>query len=463
MKNILIISILLLTINIFGEDTIPANFYTFEGVGSKLDGKKTTETPMNAQTDYVYNKLHNKSVVLVGHSQGGVRALSFAKRMTDAGKADQIKAIVTIGSPVNGHSSLIGGPNAVKRRVDSIPTAFVSGIEAMESSLRLPGPVDLLREIRNLVKISENDPFYINHIYFNIIVHPMIETLFKTSAAGMADLNPASDFFKKNIKPEVTPTQKEITRKKKVRDKLVVTIVPITITLKNGRVINTYERREEWTYKYITITQTVKYAEVTPRIDSSVPIGFIVGQNNNAYSLISELTSLDKNSRENLEDLLGPWRVGFDNARIIHNLRAKVSISPFKDFHKKESREAKAARDLADDVNNIIGQILGSNKNDGLILESDQKTSIKRLGGKAIKPGDEYIVEVAEHHIAEMNAKTVWGEKSVLTGHTGLTKANYSNSGAVYNLLNGLEEEIFESNELKTKLIKFDLPGTCLE
>jgi hypothetical protein len=89
----------------------------------------------------VYNSVENP--VLIGHSQGGIRALSYAnymeiKEKEAAGKnyveslANHAAGVISIGGPIKGFTPLTGGEPVFANRVRGVVTDIANGVDAIK-------------------------------------------------------------------------------------------------------------------------------------------------------------------------------------------------------------------------------------------------------------------------------------------------------------------------------------------
>lgn len=388
MKKIFLISLIILTSVLYAEEVL-----FFKGIMSNLDidkktGEKlkTEDTSISSQVTYVNNKYSGEDTVVIAHSQGGVRALGYA------GKAkSNVKALITIGSPVKGYSPLLVGPNTLMKRIDGVIGDLSGGMIALVSGGYLGG-----------VKLNSNNAFGIlDAIGFEHELLSGIKTGEIFEKVGIKDLTPTSPYFKSYVNPNrTTSINKKIIKYPK---KLVM---KIKYKKRGWFRIPVISYSWIYGYKWIYWPST----KVENRISSSTAVGFIIGTQNDP------LEFLDGNDKKKAKEITKNLGTAFDVGNVAFNALGVVTWGEFWNNRSRNFfRSAKACRDakrLVKDPEKILGDIFGSTSNDSFILESDQKRSLSGLGGKTIKSDGEYYRRVKANHIQEMDNDEIWGAGS---------------------------------------------------
>lgn len=97
-----------------------------------LDKKYTSNSGMEDQVEDAYNafrtvKNYTKQV-MIGHSQGGYRALGYANLLKEKGEGDMLEAIICITPPARGFTPLIQGIDATTKRIAYVVDTIGIGV-----------------------------------------------------------------------------------------------------------------------------------------------------------------------------------------------------------------------------------------------------------------------------------------------------------------------------------------------
>ncbi|QEN04434.1 hypothetical protein EW093_06890 [Thiospirochaeta perfilievii] len=386
-KIIFIISIIVLSSQLFSEEII-----FFQGIMSKLgepdtvtgEIPRTDETSIESQVEYVHNKYLNKDTVVIAHSQGGVRALGYAYKAQK-----NVKALITIGSPVKGYSPLVVGENVLMSRIDKVVGDLSGGLSAL-----LLGPYSIPP-----VRLNSNNAFGIMDAFgFEDPLLNNIKTGEIFNKEGIKDLNPNSDYFKNYVNPKLA--QKSFKKLVKYKKKLVRKVKYVKVGWFRVPKVSF-----SWTYGYKYVTKN--YVVPQNRIDSSIPIGFIVGTQNDPIEF------LDSKGQQTARKVSSGLSIAFDVGNVFHTAYGVLTKPIFwTNTSRNYFRNAKACRTakrLVANPEKILGDIFGSTANDSFILESDQKRSLTGLGGTPIGKNGEFYVRKNVNHLQEMSDDEIWG------------------------------------------------------
>jgi hypothetical protein len=138
-KAILLIALLYAASMAFGQTVVlfqgtGSSYADPSNPGSRLD---TSIVPMAKSLADAYSTFKNVDrPILVGHSQGGSRALAYANYMAMRGQAAE--GIISIGGPVRGFSPLKGGVGVFANRVKGVVDDVAEGFDAMVYALLSP-------------------------------------------------------------------------------------------------------------------------------------------------------------------------------------------------------------------------------------------------------------------------------------------------------------------------------------
>ncbi len=169
-----------------------ATIVALKSVNKNLNEKNalspTMVLPIQAQAILAYEEIkkalvRNKQVVLVGHSQGGLRGFSVVKNHAHALEKDQsivVKKLITIGTPWKGAPVMnhLNDPHGAIQELNKVKQTL-NKIEGTYSK-------HITRYILK-TSIAENFPFLFKHLGKNVI---------DKKTPGAAELRPDSDFIK---------------------------------------------------------------------------------------------------------------------------------------------------------------------------------------------------------------------------------------------------------------------------
>ncbi|MFZ5368402.1 MAG: hypothetical protein ACOZCE_09230 [Spirochaetota bacterium] len=139
MKQRIIACIVLLVFSssLFADTTTSLYGIFFPGIKTNYSvpgestSKNTASVAMEQQLKDAYTLFGNyQQQVVIGHSQGGFRALGYANYLKEKGEADKLKAVISIGAPARGFTPLIKGKDDLSRRIDDKVKATINGINS---------------------------------------------------------------------------------------------------------------------------------------------------------------------------------------------------------------------------------------------------------------------------------------------------------------------------------------------
>jgi Alpha/beta hydrolase of unknown function (DUF915). len=87
-------------------------------VGHGVD-MNTTGSNFNDLLGKMASTYGDRDQVIVAHSQGGLRALAYAQLLKTKGDSSRVKAIVTVGSPIQGEHALLYGSASLNSRLNN--------------------------------------------------------------------------------------------------------------------------------------------------------------------------------------------------------------------------------------------------------------------------------------------------------------------------------------------------------
>ena len=314
------------------------------------------ETKVNAEIAEVISKdkkaNNTKPYAIVGHSQGGVRALAYAKMLKEQNPEEykRLNAVITVSGIDRGLKALDGGfapflsrfnedvcilKDGVVGIIDAAPILSAIGITAGAIALCVNS-----NEIKE--KLKEFSPIM---NYVGCAVAGGTEQQLKE----IYDMMPKSSFINKNVAKTQAVKYKVQTGTKKVWYWDYKKVLGVKIYY--------YTYRNEPVYKTMTAYKDV------PLFDSNLPVGYIVGGDNNTLGMAPNESQI----REGVK-----WsKVAFRTAQAIHIARC-VGVAGLFTGSVKFASDCENAANWLDDVDGQICDLLGSDENDGLVAKESQ-------------------------------------------------------------------------------------------
>lgn len=321
---------------------------------------------------------------VVGHSQGGLRALAFATYLqnNDAARLNNLQAVVTVSGIDQGLKALDGGlpaANAKIRRDAAILTEGVCGV------LTNPVLTQVLLDVLVIFSISKINDLknmwpeiwgFITkfHRMFGAWIKPALQAT--TAAAEQATLNeyceirdmiPQSNFIKQNViesKPYTYQVQTGTTRH-----------------LGWKKVTN----RWGWKYwalrwQYSPVYSTYVGYKHTSKLPENIPIGYIAGTKNNVLSIAGS-------KEQAIRDNLNKAGTAFAAAEGAHIVKCVGIVGLFTGSPRYAAACVKA-RDYCWNFDSRVNNLLGSSEHDGLVAKESQyipKTAHSKIVGNKEK------------------------------------------------------------------------------
>lgn len=398
-KTIVSTIIVFFAASVFSQ-TMDPNLKFFRGIRSDFMGTQSQYVPMEQQVQYVNSVIGNpgQPVNIVGHSQGGLRALGYAGLLNQTGRAGNIKNIVSIGGPVRGFSPLAKGAAVLKDDIDKAANKISGGLQAVD---KLGVDIDGLSKIRaNGGLAGLLTAFSVDGTLFTELVQNA-----DNSSMSFRDMKPGSAFIQKNV---VSNT---------IEYRNVETVVPSLFKKK----------------RIITVripTSVTKYA-----LPANVSYGFIVGNNSDVLEMAEDYgatgyyigntrwqippTSMDGYYCLATSIAAQLWKAKEVLAHADY-LRYKAGLfypGHAKDALKKEKdaaaweKKANAGYDWVYHYEKNIATILGTgvNGNDSFIPCGDQYIDVAAFGGRYIDRETKGKFEGKYNHLTETNHTDIWG------------------------------------------------------
>jgi len=438
----------LMASTLFSQTATGPEIYTLEGISTDWfnpsypeDFQDTTFIPLAVQTQDVASAITSRNpshpFAVVAHSQGGLKALAFAKLLTDAGNTTRLRGIVTVGSPVKGFSPLRNGVDytanqfreqlriidnadraARKAGAYSNAASFVNAyaiflfwqgffIDNAQQQEGVRKALDFLIKWQYFTSGSVSEMVFSEFLPEGAMVRDFIDLIRSGNSRSrqvLEDMRPGSAFAKNNIGPQTTTIPAE--------GYWAVFIKTIRIFWK------TYIIKG-----HVWIQTKPPVTTVTPLIDPSVPLGFVVGTDSDPHNILGNAgISLNKGD---LSLMAYAGSVVSRNAEYSMNILAGIEwVCNFWRFWDSSAlNRHREAKEMAEDAQRMrwtfedierdglqyfYKRYILTDRHDGFIPQYDQTRDVNEVGGQAIVP-NRYKVEVNANHITEMSDPRIWG------------------------------------------------------
>lgn len=393
MKHILTIIILsTFILPIFSSD-----LKFFEGIGGEFGDQEedSITIDMDDQVKYVYNSpnMKTKNGVIIGHSQGGLRAVALSGYLNKHPKEDlKLNSVITIGSPVRGFSPITNGVAPLRTELNKAIKIITDALELTADKVNIDVPLedDVLQSTG------------LEGALFDLITGHGDGT-----GTSIPDMKPNSQFIRDNI-------MKTSMKFKAVRLK----IFGKTMILQQPYINIDYKLSKKTKYGFIIgkqsdirklMASTDQYKDVF-----TYPVGEI-----GSYKFNYTLDPKYITSAFNLAAYTAMNMYGSEAAT--NETLARISIfDPYgRRIHKKKAKKCRDKQDtirkgkswvynLEENYSKLLGTEPGNN--DCFIPSEDQYIDVTKFGGKTIdglkgKYESKYL-----HHLNEMNSYEVWGK-----------------------------------------------------
>lgn len=358
---------------IFTEIVIPG--FDFEG------GNFSTSLEKKAQ-DKIVQHAHTPNQIVIGHSQGGLTGLGYiAKEKELNGDSSNIKAFLTVNSPVRGFAGLDYGYEIMRERIIAAAQIHASGIASV-----FVAQDPFIGTILSLIKVEHYGNAFLAIVPFLDFVATTIEG------------------EKKNVVPMKGLISTLIN--KKTPDSSIQEILDMS-------------RAYPYIKNHVGPT-TIKVVQIAPiypgglplfyfvfdqdhsNVRNDIPIGHVVGKTPNPLDL-----QLDDKKKKEAQDLLGIFNIVYTTGEIVNRTRALIA-GPFGFlFYWMHADRCADAKNWIQDFSQEWATLIGGNPNDGFIAVQSQ--FLKGVRREQIKLLD---VDHASSTPGEKNFKNwlIWGE-----------------------------------------------------
>lgn len=394
----------------------------------------------------VYDLKNNQPKVIVGQSQGGVRALGYASMYPST-----TAAVVTIGAPVKGHPMLLNlqtTKNAVSSACQTIYAGATAALDALGPHIldltslaaRILGPT-LVDQIANAMLVFKiNDDVNLKAI-LTMAANPST-----TAYPGIKDLSPTSAFFQKYINPSVSY--------KFVRVQRGVTEGPRVIegesidgSAKNAlsQIAGTVETPQ---YNYYMVPAS---AASVKKIPDNIYLSFIRGIQNDPLTFLDSSSEvavrLNMTIYKNVTSMAASVETGQAHENDILKIAAALSLNiplalvcaSMADTCRANARCCQNGHDWVANYVKNIGLILGDTSNDSFIPCSSQSWDLSVLGGKTFGPS--LVRDFLDNHIQEMSDPKIFGQNGGM--HSGAA----DHDGYLAQVLNYIKHDCMQKTQ----------------
>lgn len=414
MKKTLIIFTLLsiLTIGVFAADNISeyelptsdckASYYKngdywllqgFEFECYDPDRDPDLLTIVDNEINKITKSPYNKRYAVVGHSQGGPRALAYATRLKQtksAAEYNNLVAAITVSGIDKGIKALDGGFGGFKTKLTKDIDILAKGVDGTLGALDIFGFKRLFfgyglsadDYILKLV-ISVNDTTATNLLTdFTVWVIEMVSD--NKNIEGPAKYVPRG--WRNESYDRIEQLYDMMPRSKFI-DTYVTGSTTKTCKYQSGTKQELYWASKKVgfiTLKYLALRtvpvyKTYTYSVDTPRFDSKLPVGYIVGLDNNTFGMMDKMNddgTIDKSTSKNIKKACDITGTVFAVAGGLNVAESVISYSTLNIIsgttHAIDAVKCTRAADLCFNVNDYLNDIKGSNENDGLVAKESQ-------------------------------------------------------------------------------------------
>ena len=370
---------------------------------TQRDGGKIRVTPLSSSGSYS----------IIGHSQGGLRALGYASHFKNTPNSlNRIDAIITISGIDQGLKALDGGLAGLKATASSKVNIVGNGLRAAL------GVSDIFAVLANFIprnKLADGIGFFMS------ILPPTMgkywEVAWRTtnidSFPQLRDMVPRSQYIRDNVVDTKTHTYK------------VKTGSQLTSELRSKKVLGI----KVWYLwiGYVDTYKTVSVDEVTPKFNPAlqsahaVPLGFIVGLDNKSLSMAD--------NEKAIRDGIKAAEIAFGFVQGVHVVKS-VSLVGLLTGSVGFATDANRARELMANIDSELYDIIGSKQGDGLVAFESQfipqkftdpntKAERQHLRNKILGKTNDGIVRMSKFNhknIAENTATFTEAQKMIIEG-----------------------------------------------
>lgn len=288
---------------------------------------------------------------VIGHSQGGLRALAYASHLkkTDKTEYNRLQAVITVSGIDKGLKALDGGFPAVKSRFMTDVNTVWRGVRSIVGTIDVFGiigrvlPTDISGLTSQMVAFLPED--------LSGYLYPALNGASPDSMAEIRDMFPSSTFIQENVSKTKSHSYKlrtgtdwgwEIASKK---------VWGVRIY---------YPVYTSWaTYTWYTAY------EDQPVFGNELPMGYIVGLNSNTLSM------MDPSTEKSIRKTVGGFETVFEITKNVHLAKNILLIGLFSNGIQYYN-DAKEAEKWMANFDGELNELKCSTENDGLVAKESQ-------------------------------------------------------------------------------------------
>lgn len=430
-KSVFVLFCLFFVFFAVAEENYFEDVYHFPGVSSRYQyqGKSyaVEGTALSTQIrhmDQLYSD--GKKKVLMGHSAGGLKAMAYASLLCRKGKGSEVKGVITMGAPLKGFGGLAQGRGVLNARLLNkiylIERAADGVVDVADTLVSLFSPLILAIPPESVnvtygilkpgVKMTASKA-----LGFSLFQRPLdMLNVFGMNPQFVEEISPNSSFLNEYIHPRTTIKRQGYYETRKKRTGLgywkAVWSTGKTWFGWKYSYISGWKWVDIYHYYQVYINPTYYYY---PRINSDIPVGMIVGKENDPLSALDGDTQ--KKIRKGISDLSNTltaveavqWvKSGLAYASLIFAWKGAICTS--------NALACRSARDIVQNYKSHYGELLGGRQNDCFITEESQQYRLSHpdrnaLGGTPIiSRTKKSVFESPANHFEEPGHESIWGK-----------------------------------------------------
>ncbi len=318
---------------------------------------------VDAEIDYISKRQNDKKnngqkldYTIVGYSEGGLRALAYAKRLKEQkpNEFENLKAVITVSGIDRGLKALNGGFTPLKAKVQEDVNIIYNGLCGFAMGLPL-----LSMGVLIFVDFSKDKIFdFINEIspYLDSYITCAWNGGTYSQLAEIYDMMPKSEFIKNNVAytdPVTYPVRVGTNYVLGIESKKVLGIRIYYLVLKS-----------EPKYDYYTSFKDKML------IDESIPIGYIVGTDSNTIGILNDIKDFNISESE-VRTIANLTSLAMYTASAANSAKYIASLGLLTTFY-NAARNCSEAGNWFRSIDFELNDLKGSNENDGLVAKESQ-------------------------------------------------------------------------------------------
>ncbi|MDR0495349.1 MAG: hypothetical protein LBG95_06965 [Treponema sp.] len=337
-------------------------------------------------TRYDQKKTGKVGYSIIGHSQGGLRALGYVKKLKDAypNKLNDIDAVITVSGIIQGASMLDGGLYEFRSKASRKVNTVANGLRAVSAASVDIGTIITAASVASGFPLTATAGGIIGGVLETVgttalwlipndgttqamlLVLAFLPekirnyvaiawfTAYERLLPQIRDMIPGSAYIKNNV------VKKEELCKHKVK-----TGKQITVREWRYKMLGKMKVWYLWTGKVDEYKTCTEYKAV-PQFDPDVPVGFIVGLDSNILNM-SETAEEKEKARKGLKTAEATFGVaqGWHIAKCVGLIGLFTGSVTY-------ASDADKARNLVANFNAVVAELIGSGESDGFVAAENQ-------------------------------------------------------------------------------------------